>query len=77
MMTRSRATSVSLRMAGGLAVAAGLLTVTAALSLPTVGASRTGAAVAVVGFRIGVGAASLVKPTIWPTGRPQTPEESH
>ena len=36
----------------------------AALSLPIVGASRIGAALAVVGFGIGFGAASLVKPTL-------------
>jgi MFS family permease len=36
----------------------------AALSLPIVGASRIGAALAVVGFGIGFGVASLVKPAI-------------
>jgi len=36
----------------------------AALSLPIVGASRIGAALAVVGFGIGFGAASLVKPAL-------------
>jgi predicted MFS family arabinose efflux permease len=36
----------------------------AALSLPVVGASRIGAALATVGFGLGFGAASLVKPTI-------------
>jgi predicted MFS family arabinose efflux permease len=36
----------------------------AALSLPIVGAGRTGAALAVVGFGIGFGAASLVKPML-------------
>jgi predicted MFS family arabinose efflux permease len=36
----------------------------AALSLPMVGAGRAGAALAVVGFGIGFGAASLVKPAL-------------
>jgi len=36
----------------------------AALSLPVVGASRIGAALAVIGFGIGFGAASLVKPSL-------------
>jgi len=36
----------------------------AALSLPIVGASRVGAALAVVGFGIGFGVASLVKPSL-------------
>jgi hypothetical protein len=59
-------------VAGALAIQAA-----AALGQPVVGADRACGAVVVIGFGIGFGAASLVKPTIWPTGRPWTPEESH
>ncbi|MEU7906947.1 MFS transporter [Actinoplanes sp. NPDC049118] len=48
------------------AVVAAVFTIqaAAAFSLPIVGAGRTGAALAVVGFGIGFGAASLVKPAL-------------